>query len=182
MTAANFQTGLAFVWSPGRDSPRDGYHVTPGDAGGGTKGGIIEATWAKAVAAGMVKGGLAAASDDQLSTVLHAKFWSDTCDQLPAGLDLLFFNGRMMTGYFSQLFQQCLGYVGADVDGNVGPSSIGRTKIRDAETLIHAVTGVHTAYLSKLTGWRQFGGGWSMRLESARAAALLLTTSGASIA
>ena len=52
MAAANFPTALAFVWQPGYDDPATGYHVTPGDAGGGTLGGVIEATWAKAVAQG----------------------------------------------------------------------------------------------------------------------------------
>jgi lysozyme family protein len=177
MTAENFPAGLAFVWARGRDSPQDGYHATPGDPGGGTFGGVIEATWADAVRVGIVKGLLAKAMIAQLTIVLQLKFWGDTCDSLPAGLDLLLFNGRMMSGEFPKLFQQCLGFMGhEDVDGWIGPDTLRAVRGRDPATLIDAVSGVHYAYLETLPTWAEFGGaehgdGWTGRLKAAQAAA-----------
>lgn len=169
---ANFPASLAFVWAPGRDSPRDGYHTTSGDPGGGTFGGVIEATWADAVRSGIVHGLLANATVDQLSTVLRVKFWQPTCDDLPAGLDLLLFNGRMMSGRFPWLFQEALGFIGSDdVDGWIGPDSLRVARSREPETFIDAVCGAHAAYLSGLDGWARFGNGWTTRIRAVQIAA-----------
>jgi lysozyme family protein len=167
----NFPAALDFVWGPGRDSPRDGYHTTPGDPGGGTFGGVIEATWADAVRSGIVHGTLSNATIDQLTAVLRIKFWEPTCNDLPAGLDLLLFNGRMMSGHFPWLFQQCLGFVGEDVDGWIGPESLKQTRSREPITLIDAITGVHASYLAGLPTWPRFGDGWISRIKAAQAEA-----------
>jgi lysozyme family protein len=169
MTASNFQQSLDFVWAPGRDSPQDGPHTTTGDAGGATFGGVIQASWNDAVASGLVHGPLSEASRAQLSTVLRANFWGDACDALPPGLDLLLFNGRMMTGRFTQLFQQALGFMGPDeVDGCIGPVSLRAASLCDAATLINAVSGAHHAYLAGLPAWVEFGRGWTARLCAAQ--------------
>jgi lysozyme family protein len=171
----NFAAALNFVWRKGFDSPSDGYHVTPGDPGGGTFGGITEATWANAVGLGLVHGVLAHATIAQLSAILRSRFWGDACDAMPAGLDLLLFNGRMMSGRYPKLFQQGLGFTApADCDGAIGPETIAAAKARDAQTFIHAMTGIHYGYLSGLAPWVDFGGGWTKRLIAAREAALLL--------
>lgn len=168
----NFPTSLAFVWAPGRDSPRDGYHTTPGDPGGGTLGGVIEATWMDAVRAGIVHGLLANASIEQLTAVLKIKFWTPACDDLPTGLDLLLFNGRMMSGHFPWLFQQCLGFIGSDdVDGWIGPESLKVARSREPETFIDAVCGAHAAYLAGLPTWGRFGDGWAGRIRAVQIAA-----------
>jgi lysozyme family protein len=171
MTAENFPVALAFVWRAGFDDPADGYHATPGDPGGGTFGGVIEATWADAIKAGIVGGTLAKASTAQLSAVLKTKFWGVTCDSLPDGVDLLMFNGRMMSGHFPWLYQQCCGFMGEDVDGWIGPETLKTSRSRDPETLIDAVSGVHFAYLRGLPTWAEFGGGWTTRLEAAQTTA-----------
>lgn len=178
MTAANFQASLNFVWSPGFDSPDDGYHVTPNDPGGGTLGGVIEATWQTAVNDGLVKGALRAATRDQLATVLRRKFWGPECDALPAGIDLLLFNGRMMSGGYPKIFQACLGLVSDDVDGDIGPMTLGIAMSASPATLANALTGAHFAYLRALTiTWPEFGRGWTTRLQAARQAALGLIPS-----
>ena len=172
MASSNFPAALALAWRPGFDSPRDGYHVTPGDAGGGTKGGVTAATWAHALERGLVAGTLAAATDEQLSVVLRDAAWGPACDALPAGLDLLVFNGRMMTGAYARLFQQGLGLLGVQVDGAIGPLTIGRAGGCHAETLIQALSGIHCAYLTGLSAWPVFGHGWLVRILAARDAAL----------
>jgi len=174
MSAGNFPAFLGFAWRPNFDSPADGFHVTPGDTGGGTKGGVIEATWAGAVQSGLVSGTLASAPDAALSLVLRQEFWGDVCDALPPGLDFLFANGRMMSGRFPWLFQGCLGFIGEDVDGRIGPESLAAARSAEPVTLIKAITGVHYAYLQSLTSWHEFGNGWTARLIAAAALACKL--------
>ena len=171
---ANYVMSLVFVWQPQFDSPDNGYYVTPGDPGGGTKGGVTEATWAHALSAGTVTGSLQLATTDQLGAVLRAFFWGPVCDALPSGLDLLVFNGRMMSGYYPKLLQQGVGFIAGDVDGWIGPQTLERASLLDPKTLISAVSGSHYAYLASLSGWAEFGNGWTNRITSAMAAALQL--------
>lgn len=172
MAANNFSAALAFVWQPQYDSPKQGYHVTPGDPGGGTFGGIIEATWAAAAHDGLVHGLLKNASTAQLSLVMQKRFWEPVCEKLPPGIDLLVFNGTMMSGRFAELFQQCLGLTGDDVDGWIGKFTQAVAANCDPATLIRAVHGTHYAYLESLPTWGLFGNGWSGRLLAARDAAM----------
>lgn len=181
MTAANRQTFLSFIWQDQYDSPSQGYHATPGDAGGGTFGGVIEDTWAGAVACGLVTGLLRNATRDQLATVLLDEFWAATCDALPPGLDLMLGNGRMMSGAYPRIFQQSLGLIDADVDGDVGKNTIAIAQYASPTTFISALHGAHYAYLRTLGSWPKFGGrrlpdgsydGWTGRLVAARSVAL----------
>jgi lysozyme family protein len=170
----NFDAFIAFVWpeNGGFDSPKQGYHVTPGDSGGGTKGGVIEATWAAQVRQGEVTGTLTNASNAQLETVLRNVAWGPVCDALPAGVDLLVANGRMMTGAYGTILQQCLGLVGLAVDNDIGPETLAVALKADPVTLIHALHGNHYRYLAGLSSWAEFKNGWTTRLIAAVDAAL----------
>lgn len=174
MTAASFSKAQAFVWRDSFDSPTQGYHDTPGDSGGGTFGGVTEATWSEAVRRGFVTGTLRDAKQMALSTVLYSLFWSPVCNALPAGTDLAFFNGTMQSGEYPRLFQRCLGFAEGDVDGEMGTASVGRAVQAHPATLIRAQFGVHHAYLEGLPGWAEFGGGWHTRLTAAVVAAMAL--------
>ena len=172
----NFSAFLALVWPADGDfdSPLGGYHVTPGDPGGGTKGGVIEATWALYVARGVVTGTLQDATDPQLEAVLRADAWGSVGDALPGGLDVLIANGRMMTGHYAAIVEQCLGWTGADVNNSIGPNDMKRLGGSDTRTLIEALHGNHYRYLASLTTWGEFGDGWTRRLVAARDVALHL--------
>jgi lysozyme family protein len=172
MATANFPAFLTFVWAPGRDCPSDGCHTTPGDSGGTTNAGVTQATWANAERVGIVTGPLERASQAQLREVLRATCWEPYGDSLPSGLDLLVANGRMMTGDYTHLVQQCCGLLGADVDGWIGPQTLARIHAAEPRTLIDACSGVHFGYLTHLPGWSQFGAGWGKRVAAAQAQAL----------
>jgi lysozyme family protein len=170
----NFDKFIALVWPADGDfdSPKTGYNITPGDPGGGTKGGVIENTWSQYEAQGLVTGQLKDATDAQLLTVLRAEAWGYVGDVLPSGLDILIANGRMMTGAYQTLVEECLGQTGADVDGCIGPHALALLAVADARTLILALHGNHYRYLSSLVTWAGFKNGWIRRLEAAKAAAL----------
>jgi len=172
----NFQNFLNLVWPADGDfdSPKSGYQITPGDPGGGTKGGVIEATWNQYVTNGLVSGSLQNATDSQLETVLHADVWGTVGDNLPSGLDVLVANGRMMTGRYGEILQQCLGFIGSDVDNDIGPITLSAAELAEPETLISALHGNHWRYLSGLSTWSLFGHGWTRRLIAAREASLKL--------
>ena len=168
----NFDACLQFVWRPGFDDPNDGHHTTAGDPGGPTYGGVTQATWDAALASGLVHGTLAGATLETLADVLEATCWRPLCPQVPRGIDLMLFNGVMMTGAYRRIVQQCLGLVGGDVDGYIGPITLRKINAAHALTLIDALTGVHYAYLHGLLGlWPKFGVGWARRLVAAQAEA-----------
>jgi lysozyme family protein len=170
--ASNFDACLAFVWRPGHDCPSDLAHTTPGDPGGLTNGGVTQAVWDHALAVGLVHGRLEHASLEQLGDVLEATCWRPLCPQVPPGIDLMLFNGIMLTGAYRRLVQQCVGMMGADVDGWIGPITLGRINHAHPATLIDALSGAHYAYLHGLLGlWPKFGAGWTKRLVAAQAVA-----------
>lgn len=174
MALANFPASLDFVWRRGFDSPLDDYHTTPGDPGGGTKGGVIEATWRGCVRTGLVHGLLHDATDTDLALVLRSVIWVPACNILPPGLDLLYFNGRMMSGGYPRLLQQSLGFMGDDLDGWVGVETLTAAQAADTSTLINALSGAHYAYVSRLPNFEQSRNGWTTRLKAAQVAALAL--------
>jgi len=170
----NFDRFIALVWPEDGDfdSPKQGYHVTPGDSGGGTYGGVIEATWAHYAATGLVQGTLRNASLADLKAVLRAEAWGAVGDVLPAGVDILVANGKMMTGRYASIVEQCIGWTGSDVDNSIGPHDLARIADSDAKTLMMALHGNHYAYLQRLPSWNEFKGGWERRLVAALDAAV----------
>lgn len=172
MATINFPASLKFVWQPGYDNPRDGYHVTPGDSGGGTKAGVIETTWANAVHQGLVTGTLRQATDTQLSLVLRTNFWGWVCDALPNGVDFMLFNGRMMSGRYPLIFQEALGFTDDDLDGDIGPMTVAAAKAMDPRTLVDALHTQHMAYCQSLSSWPLFHNGWTRRLVAVHALAI----------
>ncbi len=170
----NFPKFIALVWPNNGDfdSPLTGYSVTPGDPGGGTKGGVIEATWATYVARGLVSGQLRDATNAQLQTVLKAAAWGASGSVLPSGLDIMVANGKMMTGMYQAIVEQCIGQTGTAVNNFIGPNDLKVIATVDPKSLILALHGNHYRYLSGLSTWAEFGNGWLRRLEAARDAAL----------
>jgi lysozyme family protein len=169
----NFERFIALVWPEDGDfdSPKQGYHVTAGDSGGGTYGGVIETTWQHYVASGLVSGALKAASYADLKAVLRAAAWGTVGDALPAGLDILIANGRMMTGQYAAIVEECLGWTGTDVDNVLGPHDLARIAQASPRTLMLALHGNHYAYLARLASFEQFKNGWLRRINAALAAA-----------
>ena len=161
------RVALPFVWQKNYDSPRQGYHADPRDTGGGTKGGVIETTWHACAARGLVTGTLAAASDEQLATVLRAACWQPFCDALPPWIAFLLFNGRMMSRQYVNVLQRGLGI---PADGDFGEQTLAAA--RAADPACNAVIGIaHLTYLRTLWNWNVYGGGWANRILDAHVTA-----------
>src|SRR5262249_27232361 len=65
---------------------------------------------------------------------------------------------------------------GADVDGEIGPQTIGATAAYDPATLIKQISDERLTFLQGLSTWGTFGRGWTRRVQGVRSAALDMAT------
>lgn len=160
---------LAFVWRPENDG--QGFHLDPHDPGLGTNKGVIQATWAAAVAQGLVAGALAYASDDDLANILFVDFWQRLgCDEMSPGVALVVFNMGMVagTGRAGRILQRA---VGAKEDGIVGRETQAATAVQWAPGLITRLTTADETFFAGLDTAKYFLPGWTRRAEDAKVAA-----------
>ena len=161
---------LSFVWGPGRDC--DGYHVTDHDSGAGTNLGVTEATWAAAVARGIVTGALKDAQPWQCGRVLKRMFWDVCrCDDLGPGIGLVVFNMAMVSGprEASLILQRV---VGADEDGFIGEKTVAAAKAMDACDVLKLLTTRDEEFFAGLVSAKWFLKGWDARAEACYAAGI----------
>lgn len=94
--------------------------------------------------------------------------------ELPAGIDYAVFDFAVNSGpdRASKYLQAA---VGAVQDGRIGPATLGAVKARPAGVIIDALCDARLAFLRRLPTWPTFGRGWSTRVASVRAEALLLS-------
>lgn len=175
MSAINREAFLGFVWRPENDG--QGYHVDPGDLGGGTSYGVTETTWSDAQRARVAPSGVALAHADhwQLATVLYWCAWDAVrADELPTGVDLCVANMAMVAGAerARMILQTALGVT---VDGIVGPKTLGAAQTADPVGLVDRLTSDDEAFYGSLGGLsKEFGRGWTRRAEDAKNASLAL--------
>jgi lysozyme family protein len=172
MVASSFQPSLAFVWRPENDGQPD--HTDPGDSGGETNMGVTIASWNDAVAAGLVSGTLAAASNDDLALILRKNYWDACqCDALAAGDDLAVFNFGMAAGpgRAERILQSV---VGVAVDGVIGPVTLAAVAAQPPQMLIATFTAAEETFYTHCAGAPLFLRGWDRRAEDCKALALQL--------
>ena len=174
---ANWAASLGFVWRPENDG--QGFHRDEHDSGGDTNWGVTAATCASAQAHGYAPEGveLAEATQLQLAGVLHDGFWNVVAGyRLPSGLDLVVFDLAMLSGPWraAKLLQTAIGFTGRNVDGAIGPVTLGAIDRTSAVPLISMLTADAEDFFGGLATWGYFGRGWTRRAEDARKAGLML--------
>jgi lysozyme family protein len=102
-----------------------------------------------------------------------------SCDGLPAGVDYVVFDYGVLSG-IGQSSKVLQGYVGAAVDGEIGPQTIAATAQADAATLINQISDERITYMQQSPVWPKYGKGWTARVQRARAAALAMANAAAS--
>ncbi|MDD7910878.1 glycoside hydrolase family 108 protein [Pseudovibrio exalbescens] len=154
-------------------SHEGGYVDHPQDPGGATNFGITLATlrdW---------RGDLALSAEDvkalsrtEAKQIYRARYWQAlSCDQLPAGLDLMLFDFGVNAGpgRAARLLQRL---VGAAEDGVIGPRTLAATTELATRRLINAYADARLAYYRGLSHFSSFGRGWTNRTEAVRSASL----------
>ena len=68
------------------------------------------------------------------------------------------------------------GYVGAAVDGEIGPQTIAATANADDATLINQISDERIAFMQQSPVWPKYGKGWTARVQRVRAAALAMAS------
>jgi uncharacterized protein (TIGR02594 family) len=152
----------------------------PRDPGGRTSRGILQREWDVWRQTHL---GLPAdvwdAPQDQVLAIYHDKYWNPlSCDSLPAGVDYAVFDYGVLSG-IGRAAKVLQGFVGTDVDGEIGPKTIAATVQADAPTLIKQICDERLAFLQRLETWPTFGKGWTRRVQGVRNAALAMVSAGA---
>ncbi|MBZ9797784.1 hypothetical protein LB556_19130 [Mesorhizobium sp. ES1-4] len=65
--------------------------------------------------------------------------------------------------------------LGVSQDGRIGPATLGAIKAKPAGVVIDQLCDARLAFLQRLPTWATFGRGWSDRVKSVRARALLMS-------
>lgn len=102
-------------------------------------------------------------------------FWNRTrCDALPPGIDLMVFDHAVNAGpdRAGRALQLACGHKRAEIDGAVGPDTIGRVALSDTVMLLDALAAMQRTGYRQMAAFGLFGDGWLARLDRRRAKAL----------
>ena len=171
--ADNFDTCLAFTLKA-----EGGYLDNPADPGGSTNMGITLATyrqWSDDPNLGTLQ--VQDMSERTARAIYRSLYWNPLrADALPAGLDLSVFDMGVNAGIWAsaRLLQRALGFTGEEVDGCVGPETLGAAAKCDARALVNDLAERQTAYYETLSDFPTFGTGWLNRTKARRSAALAM--------
>src|SRR5215472_17120347 len=111
--------------------------------------------------------------------IYRAVYWNPLrADALPAGVDLSVFDFGVNAGTWrsGRLLQRALGFTADEVDGCIGPETLGAAGKADARTLIESLSSLQAGYYRSLAEFPIFGQGWLNRTEARREAALAMVS------
>jgi lysozyme family protein len=106
-----------------------------------------------------------------------ADFWNRTrCDALPLGIDLMVFDHAVNAGpdRAGRALQLACGQKRTEIDGAVGPDTLGRVTLTDRLTLVDALAAMQRTGYRQMAAYNLFGDGWLARLDRRRTKALEL--------
>jgi lysozyme family protein len=167
----NFDTCLAFTLRE-----EGGYVDDPADPGGATNMGITLATyrqWSDDSALGPTQ--VQNMTKRTARAIYRSLYWNPLrADALPAGVDLSVFDMGVNAGIWesARLLQRALGFTGEEVDGCIGPETLGAAAKCDPRSLVNELADRQTTYYRSLVDFPTFGTGWLSRTKARREAAL----------
>jgi lysozyme family protein len=168
----NFARALALVLKS-----EGGWSDNPADPGGATMKGVTLASFRRYVKADATGADLRRISDGEVATVYRRFYWDAVLGaELPDGVDYAVFDFAVNSG--PGRAARCLQAVlGATQDGRIGPATLAAAMARPAGVVIDELCDARLAFLRRLPTWTKFGRGWSNRVGSVRAQAMLMTAS-----
>lgn len=153
-----------------------GWADHPRDPGGATMKGVTIGTYAQFKGRKVTKEELRNISDADLRTIYRRNYWDKVRgDDLPAGLDLVAFDGAVNSGPArgARWVQQGLGVA---ADGKIGPATIAAAKAAPVSPAIAASCDARLEFLHRLKTWPTFGRGWQSRVDDIRRQAVAMAT------
>ncbi|WP_246679559.1 glycosyl hydrolase 108 family protein [Mesorhizobium sp. B2-3-5] len=166
----NFARALALVLKS-----EGGWSDNPADPGGATMKGVTLANFRRYVKADATKADLKKISDAQVATVYRRFYWDAVLGaELPDGIDYAVFDFAVNSGP-GRATKYLQATTGVSQDGRIGPATVGAARARPAGVVIHQLCDARLAFLQRLPTWATFGRGWSDRVRSVRAQALLMS-------
>lgn len=166
----NFARALALVLKS-----EGGWSDNPADPGGATMKGVTLANFRRYVKADASKADLKTIGDDQVATVYRRFYWDSVLGaELPDGVDYAVFDFAVNSGP-GRAAKYLQASVGVSQDGRIGPATLAAAKARPAGVVIDQICDARLAFLKRLPAWATFGRGWSDRVKSVRAQALLMS-------
>jgi len=153
-----------------------GYVDNPADPGGATNMGVTLATlcqWADDPQLGATQ-----VRDMTVRTaraIYRGLYWNPLrADALPCGVDLSVFDMGVNAGTWrsARLLQRVLGFTGDEVDGSIGPITLGAAAKFDARALVDDLAERQATFYRSLAEFSIFGEGWLNRCRARKEAAL----------
>ncbi|MDG4883013.1 glycosyl hydrolase 108 family protein [Mesorhizobium sp. WSM4884] len=166
----NFARALALVLES-----EGGWSDKEADPGGATMKGVTLANFRRYVKADAGKDDLKKITDAQVATVYRRFYWDAVAGaELPDGIDYTVFDFAVNSGpgRAAKYLQAALGVA---QDGRIGPATLAAARAKPAGVVIDTVCDARLAFLERLPTWPTFGKGWSARVASVRAEALLIS-------
>jgi lysozyme family protein len=168
-----FDTCLAFTLRE-----EGGYVDDPADPGGATNMGITLATYRE----WSDNSDLGAAQVQDMTqrtarAIYRSSYWNPLrADALPAGIDLSVFDMGVNSGIWrsARLLQRAIGFTGDEVDGCIGPETLGAAAKCDARSIVDDLAQRQAAFYRSLDDFDTFGEGWLNRTRARQRAALAM--------
>lgn len=140
-----------------------------GDKGGMTTWGVTHIDWAKWIGRPPSRAEMKALTQDDVKP-LYKKFYWDVlnCTLLPSGLDYCLFDYGVNSGVYraAKVVQRL---VGTTQDGIVGPKTLAAIANHNAKDLAVAVCKERLGFLRRLRIFKNFGRGWTRRVNEVEA-------------
>ena len=144
----------------------------PHDHGGRTAHGIIQREYdGYRTRKGLPHQDVWRITPTEYTEIYHDRYWEPLCDQLPPGVDYVFFDVSVNAGPLqaARQLQAALGNV--NVDGHVGAATLGAVANMDVTELIHAFCERRRMFYRHLAQFPRYGRGWLARVNHVERAA-----------
>ena len=166
MTAANFPACLAIILKEEGGNDDD-----PHDHGGRTSRGIIQREWDIWRKGKDLPADVWEAPQEEINAIYREQYWRPYCDDMPAGIDLCFFNASVNSGR-QQAVKELQRALGVNADGMFGiTSKSALNAVTDLQSLIHKVCEQRRAFYRALKQFSTYGKGWLARTDRVEVAA-----------
>jgi lysozyme family protein len=139
--------------------------------------GITQATLGAWRGQPVTRADIRALSREEARAIYRIRYWNAVAgDELPAGLDLAAFDYAVNSGP-QRVIRTLQGLVAVEVDGRMGPQTLGAIRAAEPRSLIEALCAARLRFLQQLPTFPVFGRGWTRRVAKIERESLRLTLS-----